>query len=384
MADQTLLHTKTVGMFQAAAIGDAIGGSTEGFTPDQIRGRFGGWVTGVVGPYYTDWKTAKPHSALHKGDGHITDDTIMTHVLAEVYTTVRRHLTAFDMADHLAPSILTQVRWIPELERSAAPIQRLFLAEQYLALRLVRGNVDPRDAGVGNIVNCGAAMYISPVGIVNAADPERAYNEAVDIAGAHQASYGREAAGLMAAAVAAAVTPGATVDDIETAVLCLAKDGAKPAIESVLEAASKFTDWEEAIQTGALRDAIRPYDTVGDAYRDPGLQARRPSREHTIEEFPLALAMLHISGGDTLQSILGGVNYGRDSDSIASMAGALAGVMNGEEGVPQDLAAEISTASQWDLVTPALALADTTIDVRREDAENAEAVAEAAADLWKP
>ncbi len=64
----------------------------------------------------------------------------------------------------------------------------------------------------GNIVNCGAAMYMAPVGLVNAANPAAAYAEALDVAGAHQSSYGREAAGVFAAAVAAACVPGATPD----------------------------------------------------------------------------------------------------------------------------------------------------------------------------
>jgi hypothetical protein len=42
-------------------------------------------------------------------------------------------------------------------------------------MRLRLANADPRLGGVGNMVNCGAAMYAAPVGIVNAADPEGAY-----------------------------------------------------------------------------------------------------------------------------------------------------------------------------------------------------------------
>ena len=84
----------------------------------------------------------------------------------------------------------------------------MFLAEKWLVARLHYGHVDPREAGVGNIVNCGAAMYMAPVGIVNAGDPAGAYAEAIELAGAHQSSYGREAAGVFAAAVAAAMRPG--------------------------------------------------------------------------------------------------------------------------------------------------------------------------------
>ena len=40
------------------------------------------------------------------------------------------------------------------------------------------------------MVNCGAAMYAAPVGIVNAADPEGAYREAIEIFAAHQTATG--------------------------------------------------------------------------------------------------------------------------------------------------------------------------------------------------
>ena len=50
------------------------------------------------------------------------------------------------------------------------------------------------------MVNCGAAMYIAPVGAVNAGDPRRAYDEAIAFASGHQESYGLEAAAVLAAA----------------------------------------------------------------------------------------------------------------------------------------------------------------------------------------
>ena len=109
--------------------------------------------------------------------------------------------------------------WIPELDREDLLYHRLFLAEKWLVLKLRYGHADPRDAGVGNIVNCGAAMYIAPVGIANAGDPDGAYAEALDLTAAHQSSYGREAAGVLAAAVAEAMRPDATADSVVAAAL---------------------------------------------------------------------------------------------------------------------------------------------------------------------
>ena len=72
------------------------------------------------------------------------------------------------------PAIVDETTWIPELDREDLLYHRLFLAEKWLVLKLRYGHADPRDAGVGNIVNCGAAMYIAPVGIANAGDPDGA------------------------------------------------------------------------------------------------------------------------------------------------------------------------------------------------------------------
>ncbi|MFE7956894.1 MULTISPECIES: ADP-ribosylglycohydrolase family protein [unclassified Streptomyces] len=361
--DETLTGRIT-GALVGAAVGDALGGPVEGYSPDQIAERHGGRVHGIVGPWHGEhWRTARPLAPYHKGDGHVTDDTLMTHALVRVYATVRDHLDAYAIADHLVPDLMTTPRWIPELEAEALPLQRIFLAEKWLVARLHYGHVDPREAGTGNLVNCGAAMYMAPVGLVNAAHPAGAYAEALDVAGAHQSSYGREAAGVFAAAVAAACAPDATPESVVEACLALAKDGTRAAIESVCEVARAHTDFESALVP--LREAVAPYDTVGPDYRAPSLGARRPSRLHAIEELPIALGMLLVARGDYRHAVLGAVNYGRDCDSIATMAGALAGALGSP--VPEDWAKTVAEASRLDLWEPARTLTEVTREVFRRD-----------------
>ncbi|MEU2153626.1 ADP-ribosylglycohydrolase family protein [Streptomyces sp. NPDC019396] len=362
------LDDRLAGALIGAAVGDALGGPVEGYTPEQIEERHGGRIHGVVGPWHGDeWSTARPIAPYHKGDGHITDDTLMTHALVRVYATVRDHLDAYAVAEHLVPDLITTPRWIPELEAEALPVQRIFLAEKWLVARLHYGHVDPREAGTGNIVNCGAAMYMAPVGLVNAADPAAAYAEALDIAGAHQSSYGREAAGVFAAAVAAACAPGASPGSVLDACLGLAKDGTRGAIEAVAEVAAAHSEFEPALRP--LREAVAPFDTVGPDYRAPSLGARRPSRLHAIEELPIALGMLLIAGGDYRRTVLGSVNYGRDCDSIATMSGAIAGALHGEEPIPADWAKTVAEASRVDLHAPARELAQVTREVFARDTE---------------
>ncbi|MFE2065454.1 ADP-ribosylglycohydrolase family protein [Streptomyces sp. NPDC059467] len=375
------LDDRITGALVGAAVGDALGGPVEGYSPDQIVERHGGRVHGIVGPWNGDaWRTARPVAPYHKGDGHVTDDTLMTHALVRVYDRVRDHLDAYAIADHLVPDLMTNPRWIPELETETIPLHRIFLAEKWLAARLHYGHVDPREAGVGNIVNCGAAMYMAPVGLVNAANPRAAYAEALDVAGAHQSSYGREAAGVFAAAVAAAASPGATPDSVVTACLSLAKDGTRTAIEQVCEVASHHTDFESAL--GALREAVAPYDTVGPDYRAPSLGARRPSRLHAIEELPVALGMLLVAGGDYRRAVLGCVNYGRDCDSIATMAGAIAGALGSD--VPEEWSKRVAEASRLDLWEPPRVLAAVTREVFTRDTERRRGHEESFARLGGP
>lgn len=349
------LEDRARGALVGAAVGDALGGPVEGWTPDQIVERHGGRVHGIVGPWHEDWRTARPIAPYHKGDGHVTDDTLMTHALVRVYEAVRDHLDAYAVAEHLVPDLMTNPRWIPELEAEALPLQRIFLAEKWIVTRLHYAHVDPREAGSGNIVNCGAAMYMAPVGIANAGNPAGAYAEALDIAGAHQSSYGREAAGVFAAAVAAACVPGATAASVVDTALSLAKDGTRAAIAAVREVASGHRDFESAL--APLRAAVAPYDSVGPDYRAPSLDARRPSRLHAIEELPIALGMLLVADGRYETAVLGAVNYGRDCDSIATMAGAIAGALGGESVVPAAWAKQVAEASRLDLHAPAEALA---------------------------
>jgi ADP-ribosylglycohydrolase len=373
------LEDRAAGCLAGAAVGDALGGATEGWSPEQIRQRHGGPVTGIVGPFLPDWRTARPASPYHKGDAHITDDTLMTNLLVRVYADKQDHLDAFDAADRLVPLMLDPPVWIPELERETVPLVRVFLAEKWLVGRLHYGHVDPREAGVGNIVNCGAAMYCAPIGIANAANPDRAYAEAIDFTGAHQSSYGREAAGVVAAAVAAALTVDADVDHVVDTCLRLARDGTRTAIDAVCTRARSLSD---CIEDGpALRDAVAPFDTLGPDYRDPGLAARRPSRLHSIEELPIALGMLVLAKGDLRQAVLGGVNYGRDSDSIATMAGAIAGALGGFGAVPEDWWQSVQRAGRLDFAEAGLRMARVARTIARRDAERQVAAAAAFAAL---
>jgi ADP-ribosylglycohydrolase len=373
-----MLTTRAVGCLAGAAVGDALGGATEGWESSEIHEHYGSWVEGVVQSMRHRLGVVKPFSPFWKGDGHITDDTLMTRVLVRAYAAKRDHLGAHDLEELVVPMLVDEPTWIPELDREDLLYHRLFLAEKWLVLKLRYGHADPRDAGIGNIVNCGAAMYIAPVGIANAGDPDAAYLEALDLTSGHQSSYGREAAGVLAAAVAEAFKPGATPESVVSTAVRLAKDATCSAIEAVADAAASLDGWRDG-GLAELRSAFAPFDSVGEHYAAPAQNARIPSRLHSIEEVPLALGLLLATGGDYTETMLGGVNYGRDSDSIASMGGALAGALGSP--VPSELVEQIGAASRMDLEEPGRTMAEVAVEIFARDRERSDARARAMAEL---
>lgn len=347
----TILDHKVRGCLYGGAVGDALGAPAEWKFPDEIRQRYGA-ITDLVDPW-------DGPSDLGKGNGRYTDDTHMVQLLGRVYAEHGDHLDPFVFAERIVPLIADEPRWVAERGQEMLLVDRLFYPEKWLLMRLRLANADPRLGGVGNMVNCGAAMYAAPVGIVNAADPDGAYREAIDFFAAHQTSYGLEAAGVMAACVAEAFRPGASVDSVVAVALRLAKEGTRAAIAVVVERAATLDDWQAAI--GPLRDAIRPFDgSAEDGVHDRGNRTDdwAPSRLKSIEEVPVALGFLVVAKGDLEQAVFGAANYGRDNDSIAGMAGSIAGALHGDGAVRPDWIAAINQQNRIDLDPLGRSLAD--------------------------
>lgn len=351
-----MLKDRFRGALLGGAIGDALGVPSEKRYPEEIRARYGE-IRDFVAPWDTDGSNPR-----HRGDGNITDDSLMMAMLCRVYLDKRDHLEARDAATYLVPRILASDTFVPEYGKRMPLIERLFYPEKYLYTRLKLANVDPREGGLGNMVNCGAAMYMTPIGLMNAGHPRSAYAEAIDFAAAHQWSYGREAAGVMAACVAAAVAPGASVDDVLEAARTLARDGTAGAIRDALAVVGGITDW---------REAVAPVQTVLLPYMPGGWTADRrpsglPSREGAIEELPAALALLSVTQGGYVESVIAAANYGHDSDSIAIMAGSIAGALAGAEKLPADWVRTVTERNQIDFAELGDALCDLFLALERK------------------
>jgi ADP-ribosylglycohydrolase len=361
-------------MMYGVAMGDALGAPVEKLSAADIRNRYGR-VESLMTRWHKMDLPAEQRNGRVRGDGIVTDDTLMTLALCDLYAEAGRHLDAWDMADGMVRQIAWEPRWVPELQREAMLIDRLFYPEKWIFQRHQLSSCDPRQGGIGNMVNCGAAMYITPIGVVNAANPKGAYDEAIAFASGHQESYGLEAAGVLAAAVAAAFVPNATIETIIETALALAKDGTKNAIADIcsIAQAARGKGLSHAAMVEQFHAAIAPYSPMGDDVNHSAAKAGRltdayqPSRLRAIEELPLALGFCLVNDGQFRPAIVDGINSGRDTDSIGVMAGAILGVLHGEAVIDAADLARLNEANRLDLLAAADGFADTAAGIISRD-----------------
>jgi len=288
------LLDKTYGCLLGGLIGDAMGTPTENKEPDEIEARFG-WVDDF------------------SEDG--TDDSILKHLLCEALIATDGYATADDWA----------AAWLRNRHEITGPKQnRFFVSVKQTFLKLSVGYL-PRMVSLGNLPSSSSAMSIAPVGIVNAGHPRAAAAQAQEMGSlihTGDVAFCQDGAAAVAAAVAAAFVPGAT-------------------IESVLDAATRYLKPTSGAEVRDLiHKAIDLARRTGDykTFRTHYHAAfRRPIACDTRETVPAVFALCYLAAGRPAEAIIYGANFGRDTDTIATMAGAICGALTGAaSGLPKN------------------------------------------------
>jgi len=295
----TLLEDKIFGCLLASSIGNAMGSSTECMLAPDIDKKYPGGIKTVLDPKRLESE----------------DDNQMAMFLVETYAEREGKPV---VARHFGKT------WYERLNRDH--FYSLCMGNSY---DLIRAGWDSRITGHWNVVTGSTVMCMEPVGIYHVADPEYAGIDAMEISYMYQRGLDVTVAAVLAATVAEALKPDATVEGVCKAALAAApKD--------------KLRTFDERRFASAC-DYLRACLEVAGRYDDV-LAARKELYEkclfyHAIDPLELtglALAMFKISNGDVRQSAIGGTNIGRDADTIAGRAAMLSGALRGSAGVPEE------------------------------------------------
>jgi ADP-ribosylglycohydrolase len=336
-------YDRVLGCLTAASMGDAMGSATEQWATHEIVARYGAPIREFHVPPPDSWSAGNKAAEL-------TDDASMMFALAEAIVG--------------AGGTLTTEQWVQALLHWAdtSPMARMMGPSTSAVVQALREGRDP--ANVGTVYNTrrqvtrmgstnGAAMRIAPAGLIHPGDVEGAVHEAlVSCLPTHNTHIGISAAAAIAAGVAEAITPGAGVYSVARACVRGARLGeelgirqarwiAGPSVPRRIELAISLAARAQSFM-GAL-ELLRDYLGCSVA---------------AAESVPVAIGLFVYAGGDPLESVAGGANIGDDTDTIACMAGALAGALSGFRAIPPDLYRTLRAANDVDIEQIASGLAE--------------------------
>jgi ADP-ribosylglycohydrolase len=296
------------GSVMGGAIGDALGAPVEGWYWHEIRQKYGRVETFVEGRI----------GNAPDGPGGITDDTTLAHYIT---------LAILRKGGRITPDDLAAV-WLEKGDN-----KRFWTNERLIRLRLDAG-MNPWDAGKGAIPAGCATMAIGPIGIINAGNPAQAYQDAFNIAFVNQDDLNRDGAATLAAGVAAAFTPGATV-------------------ESVVAAMEEHASYVYRRAFVLVKDLVAKSHSVDEfaaAYYERMLDWAWPRREwrkdhfysgSSVEIVPVVLALLLLCQGEPNACIIEGASFGRDCDTIGRAIGSVVGALHGASALRQEWIAQV-------------------------------------------
>lgn len=296
------------GCLIGGAVGDSLGAPVEGWTHEQIQDEYGTFEE--FKQYYMPYSNMKP--------GTITSDTTMRHYLCLAVVEHGGRPSPDDFADVLRDHLNPDRVWVNE----------------EVILKKLSVGINPWDAGRGAIPDNKATSAITPIGIINAGAPTQAYQDGFTIASMLQDGHNCHVSATVAAGIAEAVLPDATVDSVVDVMFAESSGVAARALDLALGYAAEADSVDDLVDT--------LYDRFLD-WRWPAVQWDREKYHegevfsaNPLETVPVAVAVFALCDGEADRSIVEGVNYGRDSDAVATVAGSLAGALRGADAIRDD------------------------------------------------
>ena len=310
------------GALYGLAIGDALGMPTQLMSHEEVIACFG---------VLDGFRAAPAGHPIASGlpAGSVTDDTEQALLLADALLAGGGHVESEDLARRL-------LAWA-ERARERGSLDLLGPSSSAAVAALIAGG-PTAEVGRSGATN-GAAMRITPVGLIISSDDLDALVDLVVEASRVTHHTGVAIAG--ASAVAAAVSGGV--------------DGASIAEATTLGIRASDLGQRRGEWVAGASVARRIAWAIGLVDADDHDRSVRDVVElvctslATQESVPAAFAVLALHPDDPWQACLTAASLGGDSDTIAAMVGAIAGACHGMDSWPPDAVRAVRETNQLDL-----------------------------------
>jgi ADP-ribosylglycohydrolase len=304
------------GCLIGGAVGDALGAPVENWHYADIRERHGK-VTEFM---------PREDAGRARPAGSVTDDSAIRHYMCLAIVRKRGRIGPEDYA----------AVWLEK-----ANPDRLFFTEQ-IVLQKLRHGMSPWETGRGQPMADAAVMSIAPIGIINAGDPEQAYQDAFILSLMQQDMVERDAAATIASAFAAAFHPESSAASVLDTML----EHSSPELERRLTMAMDLAAESEGVDEFTERFYASMLDFSFPLAPEEEWDRDRSPSPTSREVLPAVAAIFHLCGGEPDRCIVEGASFGRDCDTIATLAGGLAGALRGAGAIRTDWIADCEAANE--------------------------------------
>lgn len=317
---------RALGALTGVALGDALGMPSQTLSRDSIARAYG-----RIGDFLAPFDD---HPVSHGlAAAQVTDDTEQTLLLARLMIA---HPEGVD-ARLWARALLD---W--EAEVRARGLRDLLGPSSKAALDALLRGVPADRTGLTGTTN-GAAMRIAPVGI--ATPPDDAADLAARVAEACRVTHATREAIAAASAVAMVISQGVAGRDFDSAI---------PAALKAAEAGSRLgAAVGEADMAGRIKAAL-----AAARQGEEAVLAVTGNSVASRESIPAAFGIVRLAAGDPWRAAVIAANFGDDTDTIGSIACAMAGACGGIAAFPPDKVAQVMAVNGLDLVPEVAGLLD--------------------------
>ncbi len=271
-------------------------------TPDDTWEKYGGWITRFLpGP-----EDHPVHGGL--SPGQVTDDTEQAFALAEAIIE--------DGGVTVEGAARAIVSWYERIGGDDCPYVG---PSTRRAVQAIMGGADLQVTGRYGDTN-GAAMRISPVGLIHPGDVAGAVEDVrLACTPTHNTDVAISGAAAIAGAIAAAMMPAATLDDILLAGQKAADMGRHYGHRWMGASVSRRITLAAEIASAPMPERERLqeiYDLIGTSLAIP-------------ESVPAAFGVLVMANGDPERTAVYAAALSGDADTVGAMACAIAGAWRG-------------------------------------------------------
>jgi len=328
-----------------AGMGDALGAPTEQWSIDEIATKYGGLVTAFDDP------PADTFAGANQGlRGEVTDDASQMYYLARAMVAAGGALNQEQWVECLLDWVATSPK-AGFMGPSTAGIVKALQEGADTALVGVIGQSRRKMTTVGT--TNGAAMRVAPVGLLYPGRIEEACRSTLFTC---LPSHDTAVAIAAACSVAAACAQALATDDLALVLQAAVKGGEageRLARESARQVAGPSYPARLDMALRIAREAQSDSEFLHRMENEVGNSVL------AAESVPAALGVVAYAKGDPLRTIALSASIGNDTDSIATMAGAIVGALRGTAALPQDLLAEFkrTNGAEFDLDALAAGLA---------------------------